>query len=348
MRRRSLLQAAGTVGLVGLAGCGGFRLQSANRAPPLVENRPSAVYFPTHVEGMAMIDTTQSGDFGIGLTYSYPHRFWTTTGTKTEAVTIRTEDSIHLMATIWDADTGMVLPVGAGLTIEVTREDETVLERAPWPMISPVMGFHYGDNIALPAEGQYSITVRVGAVTARRFGPFADRFSEPVEVSIPFEFSRSRRDDLDYRTFDEKAGTRGAPQLMDMEMLPTSQLPTSDQLPGRVVGETTTGDATFVATEVATESGPYLALSPRTPFNRIPLPLMSLAATVDRDDGVVFDGPLNSAIHPDIGYHYGTAIDGVESGDRIDISIQAPPQVSRHEGYETAFLEMAPTTITVP
>ncbi len=348
MRRRGFLRAAGSAGVAGIAGCGGFRLQSANRAPPLVENRPSAVYFPTHIEGMAMIDTTKTGDYGLGLTYSYPHRFWTTTGTQTEAVTIRTEDSIHLMATVWDAETGMVLPIGAGLTTEITRDGETVVERAPWPMISPVMGFHYGDNIALPAEGEYSITVRVGAVAGRRLGGFADRFSAPVEASIPFDFSRSKRDELAYRTFDDKAGARDAPQLMDMEMLPTSQLPPSERLPGRILGRASSGDATFVAAEVVTGSDPYLAVSPRTPYNRIPLPLMSLAATVARGDEVVFDGPLKSAIDPDLGYHYGAAIGGMESGDRIDISIQAPPQVSRHEGYETAFLEMPPLTITVP
>lgn len=345
MNRRTLLGAMAGAGVAVLPGCTGFRLQPANRAPPLVEDRPSAVYFPTHIEGMAVIDTVESGDFGIGLTYSYPHRFWTTTGAQTEPVTIRAEDSIHLMATVWGVESGMVLPIGAGLTIRVDRDGETILEQAPWPMISPTMGFHFGDNIALRSEGTYTITVRVGPVTDRRLGGFAGRFDEGTEATVAFEFSRRRRDELAYRTFDDRAGTPDAPDLMTMERLPTSRLPAVEELPGNHVGRGTTGDAEFLVRRLDTADGPYLAVSPRTPYNRIPLPLMSLALTVEGGGSVRFDGPLKSAIHPELGYHYGRTLDALATGDRLTVSVQAPPQVSRHEGYETAFLDMPPLTM---
>lgn len=348
MRRRTLLETVASGCLAGLAGCGGFRLQPANRAPPLVDDRPDAVYFPTHTEGMAMIDSVTSGGFGIGLMYSFPHRFWTTTGTRTEAVSIRSADSIHLMATVWDADSGMVLPIGAGLVLEVSREGDTVLERAPWPMISPTMGFHFGDNIALPTEGEYTVTVRVGPVSERRLGGFADRFTQGTEVSVPFEFSRRRRDDLAVRTFGDKAGSRAVPGLMEMEMLPTSRLPPGDQLPGRPVGQGTSGDARFVVRRLDTDSGPYLAVSPRTPFNRVPLPMMSLTIRHERGGTRISELPLKSAIGPDLQFHYGATVDEVASGDRLTIIVEAPPQVSRHEGYETAFLTMSPVSVTVP
>jgi hypothetical protein len=37
----------------------------------------------------------------------------------------------------------------------------------------------------------------------------------------------------------------------------------------------------------------------------------------------------------------------VESGDTLELRVTTPPQVARHEGYETAFLEMPPTELTL-
>ncbi|EJN56997.1 hypothetical protein [Halogranum rubrum] len=42
---------AGSTSLAGLAGCAGLFETRSELAPPLVENRPDAVYYPTHYEG---------------------------------------------------------------------------------------------------------------------------------------------------------------------------------------------------------------------------------------------------------------------------------------------------------
>jgi len=95
------------------------------------------------------------------------------------------------------------------------------------------------------------------------------------------------------------------------------------------------------------EDQQYLAVSPRTPYNRFPLPLMSLSATLSRDGEAVFDDYLYEWLDPDLGVHYGAVVDGVETGDELTISVDTPPQVSRHEGYETAFLNMPDATLTL-
>ncbi|MDX1748477.1 MAG: hypothetical protein R3324_21300, partial [Halobacteriales archaeon] len=61
-----------------------------------------------------------------------------------------------------------------------------------------------------------------------------------------------------------------------------------------------------------------------------------------------FDGPLQATLDPDLGYHYGAAVPSLSSGDSVTVTVDGPPQVARHEGYEMAFLEMPPVTLTVP
>jgi hypothetical protein len=140
---------------------------------------------------------------------------------------------------------------------------------------------------------------------------------------------------------------------MSMEMMPSGQVPASADLAGEVLGEGTIGDAVVVATALDSVpagvdgAGTYLALSARTPYNRYPLPFMSLSATLSREGTAVFEGDLADALHPDLGYHYGAVVEGVQSGDELTVSVDAVPQIARHEGYETAFLAMDDVTLSV-
>lgn len=346
MNRRRFLAGAGLASASLVAGCGSLQSQST-RAPPLVEDRPDATYRPTHAEGMEMVGMGQAGDYMVGLTYSYPHRFWTVTGTNAEAVDIRDSDSVHLMATVWDPDRNLVLPVSAGVAITIEADGETVADKSPWPMISQNMGFHYGDNYQLDGDGLYQITVRVNGMNERRLGGLSERFGEAGEMTVEFDFSKSARDNLSYEEFPDSQGEQAALDLMDMEMIPTSQVPTTEELPGTLLGTASGSDEVYAATwltepDFVESDQSYLAVSARTPYNRVPLPMMSLDGTVDADGETVYDETLTAGIHPDIGYHYGAVVDSTASEPSVSAATVAPPQVSRHEGYETAFLT-APT-----
>ncbi|PSP83706.1 hypothetical protein BRC96_07765 [Halobacteriales archaeon QS_6_64_34] len=341
MDRRRFLASAGLAGASIVAGCGSLQEQST-QSPPLVEDRPKATYYPTHAEGMETLGTGEAGDYRVGLTYSYPHRFWTVTGTTTEQVTIQDADSVHLMASVWDPETTMVLPVQSGVSITIDADGETVADKQPWPMASQNMGFHYGDNYQLDGEGVYEITVRVDGMTERRLGGFAGRFGDAGEWATNFEFSRSARDNIAYTEYPDQRGSRAALELMDMEMLPTSQVPAPEALPGELLGTGRGSDEVYAATWLTgadfLESGQsYLAVSVRTPYNRVPLPMMSLDSTVEVGGETVYDDALSAAVHPDIGYHYGAVVEA--TGDpAVTVETVGPSQVSRHEGYETAFL----------
>lgn len=356
MQRRHYLTSA-TVFLAGAStGCtdlmdGPTSQDDGEENPSVVEDRPDAVYVPTHVDEMEMIGMGEAGDYMVGLMYSFAHGFWTVSGTSRERVDIKEDENVHLMATVWDGETETVLPVGSGLTLSIERDGEFVTERSPWPMLSQNMGFHFGDNFAIEGDGTYTVTASIAGMGIERLGEFEGRFEDQGAAEIEWEFASSELDALGSRQTDDRAGEKGAVDLMEMDTMPTSVLHRPEDLPGEVVGEAGSGDAAFVVTRVEDQpfvdgEGTYLLVSPRTPYNRIPLPMMSLSVALERDGDVIHEGALQAAIEPDAGHHYGTEVDDLSSGDELTIGVDSPPQASRHEGYETAFLEMSDVDLT--
>ncbi len=320
--------------------------------PPVVENRPDAVYFPTHIEGMEMAGMGGSGRYKAGVMYSYPHRFWTITGTNTNKVTIQNDDDVHLMVSLWDSETKTVLPT-ANVSATIEKDGKEVDSRSLWPMLSQNMGYHFGDNMSLDGDGTYTAKLDIGQMQARRMGTLQSAFSERTSIDVEIEYSASTKNDIMFKQLNDKQGTKGAVKPMEMQMMPVSQVPKPNDLPGTNLGEGTSGDATFVAVTTnqtphfVSNSKSYLAVSPRTPYNRYPLPFMGLSGKLIRDGKTVFNGDLQPVLDTEIGYHYGAGVEGVESGDDLVISVEAPPQVARHEGYETAFIQMSNIQISV-
>ena len=352
--RRRFVAAAGTLGATATAGCLsslGFEEQSA-RVPPTVENRPDAVYHPTHIEAMEMVGMASAGPYRVALSYSFPHRFWTVSGDNTSKVTIGRNDSMHLMASVWHDEAGVVLP-SAGTSVTLERGGDTPVDRRPWAMLSQRMGFHYGDNVVLPDSGTYDATVTVTPPSARLSEGFAGAFDGPETATFDLEFDPDTVRSLEFTQFPEKAGSAAALGPMDMMAPRRSQLPPAEAFPGSPIGEARSGDGVFVARSLDSPpagiegSGTYLAVSPRTPYNRYPLALMSLSATVEGGGETGFDGALVPTLDPDLGYHYGAAVGALASGATVTVEMGAPPQLARHEGYETAFFDMGPVEMTV-
>jgi len=353
MRRRQLLRAGAALATgtaAGLAGCLGVLETRSARTPPLLEDRPEAVYFPTHVEGMELVtQTTATGEggteYGVAVMYSYPHRFWTVTGAETTRHSIADSD-LHLMTAVWDSRTRTVLPE-VGVDVEITRGGDLVSQEVVYPMLSQPMGFHYGGNFALAGDGTYRLRVRVAGGSLRRTGAFRGRFATPASATVPVEYDRDRRDSLPFQRTPDRAGTRAAVEPRDMPV-PRSVAPAAGSLPGRLLGTARTGDVVLALTLLADPppgvdaAGPYLAVSARTPYNRTVLPRMGLVATVAGEEH-----RLRRTLDPALGYHYGTTVAGVASGDRVAVDVETPPQVARHEGYETAFRAGGEATLTV-
>jgi hypothetical protein len=356
MRRRRFLAAAGTTVTLSTAGCAGLfgtTTQSTGRAPSLVENRPDAVYVPSHIEGMEMAGMATSGGYRFSLSYSFPHRFWRTTGDRTNKVDIADSDSVHLMVTAWDDETGTVVPSSAAAVSASADGSGVLSNKNLWSMLSQNMGVHFGDNVELDGDGTYDVTVDFGPVNTRLAGALADRSTDQQSVTMEMPFDGETLDSVSFERLDDRKGERDAVDPMSMEMRPSGQAPSKDALPGRLLAEGQSGDAAVLVTALESVpagvdgSGTYLAVSARTPYNRYPLPFMSLSATLSRDGDTVFRGDLTDTLHPDLAYHYGAVVDGVQSGDTLELTVDAPPQIARHEGYETAFLSMDPLELTL-
>ena len=221
MKRRALLRAGALAGALSLAGCSSLVETRTAGVPPIPENRPDGIYHPSHVEGMAMAGTATSGDYAVGLFYSYPHRFWNVNGDDTSLTDIESDDAVHLMASVWDPETMTVLP-DTGLSAEIYQGDSLVTQEAIYPMLSQPMGFHYGSNFGLNGDGKYPVKLSVGAMSTRRSGAFQGRFSEPAAVEIPLEYSQQAKEEIMFKRMEDKTATPGAVDPMEMEMMPDS------------------------------------------------------------------------------------------------------------------------------
>jgi hypothetical protein len=352
MERRDFLRASAPLALTAFAGCTGlFETQSASRDQfTTVENRKEQVYYPTHTDGMEMVGMGGTGRYEVGLMYSIPHAFWTITGTDTNLAEPGEEATAHLMATIWDAETETVLPT-ANVSAEILKDGEAVDSRSLWPMLSQRMGYHFGDNMSLDGDGTYTAKLSVGAMQARGMGALEGAFGEQTDLEVEFEHTREKLSDIPFENLPDKRGDPGAVEPMEMQM-PVAQVPAREDLPG-VAGRGVSGDAEFVVFQpdedphFVADDQTYLGVSPRTPYNRYPLPFTSLSATLTRDGETVYDDVLQPALDPDLGYHYGAGASALQSGDELTLTMDAPPQVARHEGYETAFLNMPEMEMTL-
>jgi hypothetical protein len=369
-RRRFLATSALLAGAAGCIGGDGEEPsdnetdQRPSRAR--VEDPPAVVYKPSHVESVGMLEPIQAGDFRVLPHYTFPHTFWLMRGDGLKEVPATT-DGLHLMFAVWDGETGAMLPVDAGLNISIKRDGELVQAPfPPWPMISQRMGFHFGDNVTFPSTGTYTIEVQLGPIDDRKTGVFADRFTETVSTSFEFEYTedvqREAAEGIEYLD-ESKWGEPGAISPMGhggmgdddtgsddsgggmMSGHPGVGLAPAESYPGQDLGVHESHDAQFVVRYLEdsrlAEDGSYLLVSPRTPYNRVPLPDMSLSV-----EGAV-EGTLGQTLDGEVGHHYGLAAT-LDSGDTFDLVAETPPQVARHRGYETAFLDMSPVTVEVP
>ncbi len=420
--RRRFLEwtgAGATASLVALAGCLGD--ENGGEEPgddimpefPEIEDPPAAVYVPTHRESMETLEPVDAGEFRLAPMLSYPHPFWLVTDDQTERVDPDGGPGVHMMFTVWDPETGVVLPVDSGAEIRVSKEGETVgSPRAPWTMISQEMGFHFGDNVPLEDDGTYTVEVSLPGLSVARTGELAGRFAESATATFEFEYDQSFRQTVvgGVEYLDEDVwGERGALEPMDHgdhdhgdehehddhaddheddhehddhaddheddhehddhaddhghkhAHMPYSALPEPDSYPGTLLGEAESGDATFVVSLLEGETEPgdrlvesdeqYLIVSPRTPYNRVPLADMSLSATIEDDGSETDPISLEQTLDHELDLHYGAVLDTdttqLEAGETLTITVDTPPQVARHQGYETAFLEMPSMELSV-
>lgn len=338
---------------------GGFdREENPQDLPPVYGDRPDAVYHPTHTEGMDHVSSDVDGSIHVALMYSYPERFWTISGGETNQVDILGGDDVHLMASVWEPDSGVVLPAQVDAT--VYEDGDEVTSTNLWHMLGQNMGFHYGDNVGLGGDGDYTVELSVTPENVEWRRGFTDGFDlHSVELELPYR--EAERNLIYYEMYGDEVGSRTALEPMDMHAHGDhthghsghpglSFAPDVAELDGvdGVVGvaEQAAGDASLVLAAYPAgdfggeEDEEYLAVLPRTPYNGYTLPMASASAEVEGETV-----ELRQSVDPELDVHYGAFVDGFSHED-LDVTVEfgVPPQLARHEGYETAFLDMQPVS----
>lgn len=142
------------------------------------------------MSGMAMepVGQTEWEGMTISLASSPPAEHTVFQGSENRQITPTSEDSLHLMVVLADAETGERIPYSSvWLTIE-DADGTVVFDERMWPMISRAMGTHYGINVPLPAAGTYDVSVQVGPPQVARHAEYTDRWQEPYTFETELEW----------------------------------------------------------------------------------------------------------------------------------------------------------------
>lgn len=339
--RRRFLSAGIGVFLGSIAGC----VQSRSPyAPPMVEDRPEGVYVPSHYEEMRLVGIDESGPYTAGLSYSYPHRFWLVSGRDRTKVPIRPTDSVHLMVTIWDTESGQVIS-GVDPVVSIEDDSSDVDSRVLWPMLSQRSSFHYGDNVQFDGEGTYRIDVEIAEPALHLVSDVGTRLETAASFSFEFPWRETELDELSVHSISEnRQGTEGALSPRRDGPVPVTRVPTT--LPGDPIGTGTVGEVAIDASLVSGDpGGSTLVVTTRTPYNRFLIPMLCVEARTSSDDAPV---GLLPALDSRLGIHYRGPLREPTTPDWIEVSVRTPTQIARHEGYETAFFAEGSHRFSVP
>jgi hypothetical protein len=125
----------------------------------------------------------------ITLAAMRPQTFTIFEGLTHRTVRPTAKDNLHLMVLLADAQTSERIPY-ASVRAEVTEPDgHVVYDERLWPMISRSMGTHYGDNVALPRPGKYSVTLIIGPPQAARHPEYTHIWLQAKRVRVPLDWS---------------------------------------------------------------------------------------------------------------------------------------------------------------
>jgi hypothetical protein len=243
-----------------------------------------------------------------------------------------------------------VVPSTATFTATINKDGSFLTEATMWPMLSQPMGVHFGENVSLDGPGTYTVEMALVPPTSEMTGNVPEVFGERVENTIEFEVDEQT---LEYGQMSlEGAGSKSA--IGPSKMGKKGQLPAAEELPGEFVRKADSDDAVFGVTQLEdvarfdADGKTYLAVSPRTPYNRYPLSNMTLSATIDRDGETIFDDSLTETLDHELDLHHGAVLDKLKSGDTITLSVDGSrANVSRHTGYDTAFMDIQDVEVTV-
>jgi uncharacterized protein involved in high-affinity Fe2+ transport len=122
---------------------------------------------------------------------STPVTFGVFTGTSMRVVKATKKDSFHLMIKLTDVHTKTPIPY-ASVWCTIRKGSKIVFDERQWPMLSAFMGVHYGNNVALPGAGTYTLTVLIGPPQVARHPEYMHVWLKPHRVTFAFEWKPTK------------------------------------------------------------------------------------------------------------------------------------------------------------
>jgi hypothetical protein len=110
-------------------------------------------------------------------------------GTKMQEVKPPKNASFHLMVFLSDAQTGVVIPY-ASVWGTITQGSKTPFNETLWPMISRYMGPHYGNDVSLPSDGTYKLSLLVSPPVSARHLEYQNVWLKPHRVTFTFHWTQ--------------------------------------------------------------------------------------------------------------------------------------------------------------
>jgi uncharacterized protein involved in high-affinity Fe2+ transport len=98
--------------------------------------------------------------------------------------------TFHLMVDLDDAHTGVAIPY-ASVWATIKQGSKLVYDERMWPMISEYMGPHYGNDVHLPGNGTYQLSLLISPPVSARHLEYQNVWLHPHRVNTSFTWSGS-------------------------------------------------------------------------------------------------------------------------------------------------------------
>jgi hypothetical protein len=158
-------------------------------------NKNGGTVTATKVAGLDVVPTTvlaSSTWQGMRITAQArtPVPFVIYDGTSEQEIKPGSKSSFHLMVMLSDAQTGVAIPY-ASVWATISRAGKVVYDERQWPMISRYMGPHYGNDVSLPGDGTYQLSLLVSPPVSARHMEYAGVWQQPHRVNFSFHLRQS-------------------------------------------------------------------------------------------------------------------------------------------------------------
>lgn len=124
----------------------------------------------------------------ITLMTADPETFYLVQGEEVKPIQKTPRDTFHVMVMLRDQQNGWFIPnTSVWMTIKDAK-GKVVFDERMWPMLAAQL--HYGNNVALPGAGRYTIAVQIGVPQLARHVPYQERWLKPFKVTFAYDYRK--------------------------------------------------------------------------------------------------------------------------------------------------------------